>query len=146
MDVVLDKAGQKGTGRWTAQVALELGVAIPTIAAAIDARVLSSLKDERGAAAAVLEGPAPAIATDDRPATLLRDLHDALFASRICAYAQGMALIARRVAQVHEWRDRPRRGLPHLEGRLHHPGASARSAARAAFCADPQLPNLLARA
>ena len=45
--MVLDKAGQKGTGRWTAQVALDLGVAIPTIAAALDARVLSSLKDER---------------------------------------------------------------------------------------------------
>ena len=47
VDVVLDKAGQKGTGRWTAQVALDLGVAIPTIAAAIDARVLSSMKEER---------------------------------------------------------------------------------------------------
>ena len=52
VDVVLDKAGQKGTGKWTAQVALDLGVAIPTIAAAIDARVLSSMKDERVAAAA----------------------------------------------------------------------------------------------
>ena len=59
VDLVLDAAGQKGTGKWTAQVALDLAVAIPTIAAAIDARVLSSLKDERVAASKVLPGPAP---------------------------------------------------------------------------------------
>ena len=57
VDRVLDRAGQKGTGRWTAQIALELGVAVPTIAAAIDARVLSSMKAERETAAAVLRGP-----------------------------------------------------------------------------------------
>ena len=54
VDVIQDKAGQKGTGKWTAQVALDLAVAIPTIGAAIDARVLSSLKDERTAAAKIL--------------------------------------------------------------------------------------------
>ncbi len=53
VDVILDKAGQKGTGKWTAQVALDLGISIPTIAAAIDARVLSSMKDERVAASKV---------------------------------------------------------------------------------------------
>ncbi len=92
-DQVLDSAGQKGTGRWTAQVALELGVAVPAIAAAIDARVLSSLKAERVRASSVLAGPStkpPAV--DAR--RLVSAVHDALFASKVCAYAQGMALIA----------------------------------------------------
>jgi 6-phosphogluconate dehydrogenase len=94
VDLVLDKAGQKGTGRWTSQIALELGVAIPTIAAAIDARVLSSLKSERVAAAGQLSGPAPADAyRGEDPKRVVDDLRDALYAARICAYAQGMALI-----------------------------------------------------
>jgi 6-phosphogluconate dehydrogenase len=94
VDVVLDKAGQKGTGRWTAQVALDLAVAIPTIASAIDARVLSSMKQERVEAAASLKGPAAGepFARAPKP-QVLDDLRDALYAARICAYAQGMALI-----------------------------------------------------
>src|SRR5215213_6392568 len=94
VDVVLDKAGQKGTGKWTAQVALDLAVAIPTIAAAIDARVLSSMKDQRVAAAKRLDGPAPSarFKADGRE-QVIADLQDALYAARICAYAQGMALI-----------------------------------------------------
>ena len=94
VDVVLDKAGQKGTGKWTSQVALDLGVAIPTIAAAIDARVLSSLKSERVEAATRLAGPSPADAyRGEDPKQVVDDLHDALYAARVCAYAQGMALI-----------------------------------------------------
>ena len=92
VDKVLDKAGQKGTGKWTAQVALDLAVAIPTIAAAIDARVLSSMKDERVAASKVIKGPA----SSSKPANrdqFVKDVHDALYASKICSYAQGMALI-----------------------------------------------------
>jgi 6-phosphogluconate dehydrogenase len=93
VEKVLDKAGQKGTGKWTAQVALDLAVAIPTIAAAIDARVLSSMKDERVAASKVLGGaPAPSPAKSDRN-QFIQDVHDALYASKICSYAQGMALI-----------------------------------------------------
>jgi 6-phosphogluconate dehydrogenase len=89
VDLVLDKAGQKGTGRWTAQIALDLAVAIPTIAAAIDARVMSSMKAERVAASEGLKGPAPAgaFAAEER-ADVLDDLRDALYASRICTYAQ----------------------------------------------------------
>ena len=100
VDVVLDKAGQKGTGKWTVQVALEIGIAVPTIAAALDARVLSSLKDERIAAATVLTGPQvqPGAAREER----LRDLAAALYASRICVYAQGFALI-RAAARIHQW-------------------------------------------
>jgi 6-phosphogluconate dehydrogenase len=91
VDKVLDKAGQKGTGKWTAQVALDLAVAIPTIAAAIDARVLSSMKDERVAASKIIKGP-PSFKPGNRE-QFIKDVHDALYASKICSYAQGMALI-----------------------------------------------------
>jgi 6-phosphogluconate dehydrogenase len=90
VDKILDKAGQKGTGKWTAQVALDLGVSVPTIAAAIDARVLSSMKEERVAASKVLNGPAVAPQSGER---FIQEVHDALYASKICSYAQGMALI-----------------------------------------------------
>jgi 6-phosphogluconate dehydrogenase len=91
VDKVLDKAGQKGTGKWTAQVALDLAVPIPTIAAAIDARVLSSMKDERVIASGKIKGPAPQGPADRKQ--YISDVHDALYASKICSYAQGMALI-----------------------------------------------------
>ncbi|HET7435521.1 MAG TPA: NADP-dependent phosphogluconate dehydrogenase [Thermoanaerobaculia bacterium] len=99
VDKVLDKAGQKGTGKWTAQVALDLAVPIPTIAAAIDARVLSSMKDERVAASRVFDAT-PANPPNDRDA-FIRDVHDALYAAKICSYAQGMALIQ---AGSREWK------------------------------------------
>jgi len=92
VDHVLDKAGQKGTGRWTAQIALQLGVPIPSIAAAIDARVLSSMKDARVAASAVLKGPPQPPPVGDG-AALAALIHDALYAAKIVAYAQGMSLI-----------------------------------------------------
>jgi len=94
VEKVLDKAGQKGTGKWTAQVALDLAVAIPTIAAAIDARVLSSMKNERVEASKRLPGdlavPRDPKLSKDEVVTMV---HDALYASKICSYAQGMALI-----------------------------------------------------
>ncbi|HEX8070690.1 MAG TPA: NADP-dependent phosphogluconate dehydrogenase [Pyrinomonadaceae bacterium] len=93
VDLILDKAGQKGTGKWTAQIALELGISVPTIAAAIDARVLSSLKDERVKASKKLKGPRTKTYRGDRP-KLIQAVHDALYASKVCSYAQGMALIA----------------------------------------------------
>jgi 6-phosphogluconate dehydrogenase len=94
VDVVLDRAEQKGTGRWTAKVALELGVPIPTIAAAIDARVMSSNREGRVAASQVLTGPAPADVFKGRPAAVvIAAAHDALHGARIATYAQGMALI-----------------------------------------------------
>src|SRR5438477_4967554 len=92
VDKVLDKAGQKGTGKWTAQVALDLAVPIPTIAAAIDARVISSMKEERVAASKVLHGPAEKPDIADRK-QFIGDVHGALYASKICSYAQGTALI-----------------------------------------------------
>jgi 6-phosphogluconate dehydrogenase len=100
VELVLDKAGQKGTGRWTAFAALDLGVAIPTIHAAIDARILSGLKDERVRASERFAPPSSAPAPD-RPA-LVRCVHDALLASKLCCYAQGMALI-RAGSLQHGW-------------------------------------------
>jgi 6-phosphogluconate dehydrogenase len=91
IDKVLDKAGQKGTGRWTAKVALDLGIPIPSIAAAIDARVLSSMKNQRVAAAPLLGGPPMAEGPGEG---FVDKLRDALEAAKIVAYAQGMALIA----------------------------------------------------
>jgi 6-phosphogluconate dehydrogenase len=99
VDKVLDKAGQKGTGKWTAQIALDLAVPIPTIAAAIDARVLSSMKDERVSASKVLAGPSEKPNVTDRK-QFISDVHDALYVSKICSYAQGMALIE---AGSREW-------------------------------------------
>ena len=101
VDVVLDKAGQKGTGKWTAQTALDLGVAIPTIAAAIDARALSSLKEERVAAAKVLPGPAPQMLKGDS-AGWIAAVHDALHAAKVFSYAQGMRLI-QAASEQHGW-------------------------------------------
>jgi 6-phosphogluconate dehydrogenase len=92
VEMIVDQAGQKGTGKSTAQSALDLGVPIPTIAAAIDARILSSMKDERVTASARLQsatsGP---LAGDAREMTAA--IHDALRAATVCAYAQGMSLL-----------------------------------------------------
>ena len=92
VDLVLDKAGQKGTGKWTSQIALDLAVPIPTIDAAIVARVLSAQKDARVAASKQIGA-----GTSGKFAALSEQLkgylHDALYASKICSYAQGMNLI-----------------------------------------------------
>ncbi|HEY2747010.1 MAG TPA: NADP-dependent phosphogluconate dehydrogenase [Polyangia bacterium] len=89
VDRVLDVAGQKGTGKWSAQIALDLGVPIPTINAAIDARLLSTLKTERVAASAIFVGPKP-----HAEPSLYELMPRALYAAKLCSYAQGMALIA----------------------------------------------------
>ena len=92
VDLILDKAGQKGTGKWTAQVALDLGVVIPTINSAIEARFISAMKDERVAASRVLSGPKAAQRSGDT-SSLVNAVRDALYASKICSYAQGFNLI-----------------------------------------------------
>ena len=89
--MILDKAGQKGTGKWTTRAALAFGVPVPSIAASVDARVLSSMKSERVAAAQVLTGPAPSGAGGE---AFVTEVHDGLLASKVMAYAQGMHLIA----------------------------------------------------
>src|SRR5918998_1492025 len=82
VNLVLDKAGQKGTGKWTSQVALDLGVVIPTIDAAVVARTMSSRKDERVEASKQLKGPQPTAFEGDR-AEMIDAIHDALYASKI---------------------------------------------------------------
>jgi 6-phosphogluconate dehydrogenase len=101
VDVILDQAEQKGTGRWTVQSALELGVPVTGITEAVFARVLSSQREQRAAAAKVLPGP------DGRPLAvaaerLVDDVRDALYASKVVAYAQGFEQIAA-AADAYGW-------------------------------------------
>jgi 6-phosphogluconate dehydrogenase len=91
VDIILDTAGQKGTGKWTTQNALDLGVAIPTINVAVDARIISSYKGERVGAAKVLAAPVRHFEGDRR--VFLRSLRDALRLAMLTCYAQGFALI-----------------------------------------------------
>jgi 6-phosphogluconate dehydrogenase len=91
VDVILDKAGQKGTGKWTSQNALDLGVAVPTINAALECRILSAIKDERISASGILTGPMETIVCGREK--VLSDLHDALRLAILTCYAQGFALM-----------------------------------------------------
>jgi 6-phosphogluconate dehydrogenase len=92
VDVILDKAGQKGTGLWTLQSALAQAVVISTINAAVEARVISSRKEERTEAAKILPQPPSSKYEGDRN-QLIQAVHDALYASKIVSYAQGMELL-----------------------------------------------------
>ena len=93
VDVILDKAGQKGTGRWTLQSAIEQGVVISTINAAVEARVLSSMKEQRVRASKQLPAPTGYKYTGNRQ-RLIDAVRDALYASKIISYAQGFTLFA----------------------------------------------------
>lgn len=90
VDVILDKAGQKGTGKWTSQSALDLGVPLPIITESVFARYISSLKDERTAASKLLSGPTIS-AFDGDKAVYIESVRKALYMSKICSYAQGFA-------------------------------------------------------
>ncbi len=101
VDKILDAAGQKGTGKWTVLSGLDHGAPITLIAEAVFARTISSLKDERVAASAVLTGPTDAKFTGDK-AQALEDIRQALYASKIISYAQGYMLM-RRVSEQYKW-------------------------------------------
>ena len=101
VDLILDAAGQKGTGKWTSQAGLDFGVAIPTIAEAVFARCLSAIKEERVAAARSLRGPRRTFRGDK--AKSIAQLHDALYASKICSYAQGYQLMRAAAAEM-DWK------------------------------------------
>ncbi len=101
VDMILDTAGQKGTGKWTSQAGLDLGVAIPQIAEAVFARCLSAVKDERAAASAKLKGPRKTYKKDK--AAFVAQIHDALYASKICSYAQGFQLL-RAASEEYGWK------------------------------------------
>ena len=101
LDYILDTAGQKGTGKWTAIAALDQGVPLTLIGESVFARCLSAQKEERVAASRILEGPKPAKYTVDR-AAFLEDLRKALFAAKVVSYAQGYALM-RAAAKEYGW-------------------------------------------
>ena len=100
VDIVLDRAGQKGTGKWTSVAALDMGVPAPTIGEAVFARFLSAVKDERVAAAKVLKGPSKKY--KGSKTALIAAIHDALYCSKICSYAQGFQLL-RAGAEQYKW-------------------------------------------
>lgn len=101
LDYILDTAGQKGTGKWTAISALDAGVPLTLIGESVFARCLSAQKEERVAASKILQGPAPAKFTGDRKA-FLEDLRKALFAAKVVSYAQGYALM-KAAAKEYGW-------------------------------------------
>ena len=100
VDIILDKAGQKGTGKWTSQSALDLAVPIPTITEAVFARCMSSLKDERIYASSVLKGPDVKFKGDKKE--FIEAIRRALYTSKICSYAQGFALMMA-AAKEYNW-------------------------------------------
>ena len=101
VDVILDKAGQKGTGKWTVGHAVEMSVPLSVIGSAVEARILSSLKEERVQASKVLPGPSPKPFSGDR-AKLIEAVRDALYASKIISYAQGFVQLGA-ASKIYNW-------------------------------------------
>ena len=139
LDLILDSAGQKGTGRWTVVSSLELGVPIPTIYAAVNARVISAYKNERVAASKQLTGPTSKFDGDTKD--FINKVRDALYCSKMCSYAQGMALLSK-ASQEFEYN----LNLPET-ARIWKGGCIIRAGfldkIKSAFRDDPGLPNLL---
>ncbi|QED48543.1 NADP-dependent phosphogluconate dehydrogenase [Cytobacillus dafuensis] len=90
VDVILDTAGQKGTGKWTSQSALDMGVPLPIITESVFARFISAMKDERVEASKILSGPSKAAFSGDKK-SFIESVRKALYMSKICSYAQGFA-------------------------------------------------------
>ncbi len=139
VDIILDTAGQKGTGKWTSVSALDLGSPSPTIAEAVFARCLSAIKEERVAASKVLSGPTPSF--DGDKAEFIECIRKALYASKICSYAQGYQLL-KLAAEEYNW------NLNNGEIALMWRGGCIIRARflgdiKAAFDKNPQLANLL---
>jgi 6-phosphogluconate dehydrogenase len=101
VDIVLDTAGQKGTGKWTSTNALDMGVPAPTIAEAVFARCISAIKEERVAASKILKGPKAKY--KGSKAALVQAIQDALYCSKICSYAQGFQLM-REAQKEYNWK------------------------------------------
>ena len=139
IDLILDSAGQKGTGRWTVLSSLELGVPIPTIYAAVNARVMSAYKDERVAASKELPGPGETYPGD--AALFVDKVRDALYCSKMCSYAQGMALIAKASQEFNYNISLPESARIWKGGCIIRAGFLDKI--RKAFAENPGLPNLL---
>jgi 6-phosphogluconate dehydrogenase len=139
VDLILDEAQQKGTGKWTSQNSLDLGVPTPTINAAVESRIISAYKAERVAASKILTGPEPTINAD--PQMVIGWVRDALYAAKICSYAQGFALM-RQASKEYEY------NLSYGEiARIWRGGCIIRAGflneIREAFIRNPNLPNLM---
>ena len=139
VDVILDEAQQKGTGKWMSQDSFDVGAPIPTVNAAVESRLISAQKAERVAASAVLAGPSPAFGGDR--GRLIDAARQALYASKVTSYAQGMTLL--RMASAEYGYDVD----PGEVARIWRAGCIIRATLlediRAAFARDPQLVNLL---
>ncbi len=101
VDMILDTAGQKGTGKWTSQNALDLGIPLPIITESVFARFISAMKQERVAASKVLNGPGSKPFTGDKNA-FIESVRKALYMSKICSYAQGFAQM-RAASEEYNW-------------------------------------------
>lgn len=141
VDMILDRAGNKGTGKWSSQSALELGVPQSLITESVYSRYISALKDERVAASKVLKAPAKVEITDDEKKELIEKIRQALYFSKIMSYAQGFEQM--RVASEHyDW------NLKYGElAMIWREGCIIRAQflqkITDAFTADPKLKNLL---
>lgn len=138
LDYVLDKTGMKGTGAWTVQEGAERGVAVPTMAAALDTRMLSARKEEREEASKVLNAP---MIPKAKKFEVVADLRAALYASKVCSYAQGLSLI-KAASDEFDW------GVDLAEcARLWTGGCIIRATLldniQKAFADNKDLPNLL---
>ena len=140
VDIVLDTAGQKGTGKWTSVNALDMGTPAPTVAEAVFARCISAVKDERVAASEILNGPQADSYSGD-PKELVEAIREALYCSKICSYAQGFQLM-RDAQKEYGW------ALDFgMIAQIFRGGCIIRAAflqkITEAYARDPQLANLL---
>jgi 6-phosphogluconate dehydrogenase len=141
VEMIVDAAGQKGTGLWTVESALQMGVPVPTIYAALNARVLSSLRSQRMAAESVLTAPAPHSFPLGEPATGMGPLRDACILACIASYGQGMALL-QEASKLHDY-DLDFSAI----GQIWKGGCIIRARLlqriQDAYGANPSLPNLM---
>ncbi|HZG60407.1 MAG TPA: NADP-dependent phosphogluconate dehydrogenase [Anoxybacillus sp.] len=140
VDVILDKAGQKGTGKWTSQSALDLGVPLPLITESVFARFISAMKDERVKASKILSGPAVKPFEGDRE-HFIEAVRRALYMSKICSYAQGFAQM-KAASDEYNW------NLQYGNIAMIFRGgciirAQFLQKIKGAYDRDPELPNLL---
>ncbi len=139
VDLILDAAGQKGTGRWTVVSSLELGVPIPTMYAAVNARVMSAYKEQRVAAAKDLTGPNGKFEGDIQ--AFINKVRDALYCSKMCSYAQGMALLSKASTEFNYNLDLAETARIWKGGCIIRAGFLDKI--KTAFKDNPRLPNLL---
>ncbi len=136
---ILDAAGQKGTGRWTVVTSLELGVPIPTIYAAVNARVMSAYKEERVAASKQIDAPSTNYEGDKQE--FIDKVRDALYCSKMCSYAQGMALLSKASSEFNFNLNLPEIARIWKGGCIIQAGFLDKI--KKAFNENPDLPNLL---